>query len=127
GSPSYTSLVIKPDSVRPLPVAPVAIKPELVLTTLDKIPTPATIPQQTAATINSILPSRALPRNDANALAYGLALAHSNGQIQEGSITWKKAQDAIKLLRQGKSKEEAILRSGVKEEVFNQLIQWGQK
>jgi hypothetical protein len=38
---------------------------------------------------------------------------HSNGQIQEGSITWKKAQDAIKLLRQGKSKEEAISRSGV--------------
>ncbi|MCC5603934.1 hypothetical protein [Nostoc favosum] len=119
GSPSYTSLVIKPDSARPLPVVPVAIKPEVVPTTLDRIPT--------AATINSILPGRALPRNDANALVYGLAIAHSNGQIQEGSITWKKAQDAIKLLRQGKSKEEAISRSGVKEEVFNQLIQWGQK
>jgi hypothetical protein len=127
GSPSYTSLVIKPDSARPLPVVPVAIKPEVVPTTLDRIPTSATIPQSTAATINSILPGRALPRNDANALVYGLAIAHSNGQIQEGSITWKKAQDAIKLLRQGKSKEEAISRSGVKEEVFNQLIQWGQK
>ncbi|MBC1222695.1 hypothetical protein GNF10_31025 [Nostoc sp. UCD121] len=119
GSPSYTSLVIKPDSARPLPVVPVAIKPEVAPTNLDKIPAPATI--------NSILPGRTLPRNDANALVYGLAIAHSNGQIKEGSITWKKAQDAVKLLRQGKSKEEAISRSGVKEEVFNQLIQWGQK
>ncbi|MBD2534474.1 hypothetical protein H6G97_35265 [Nostoc flagelliforme FACHB-838] len=130
GSPSYTSLVIKPDSARPLPVVPpVAIKSEVAPTTLalDRIPTPATIRQPIAATINSILPGRAFPRNDANALVYGLAIAHSNGQIQEGSITWKKAQDAIKLLRQGKSKEEAISRSGVKEEVFNQLIQWGQR
>ncbi|MBC1281269.1 hypothetical protein GNF10_36465 [Nostoc sp. UCD121] len=127
GSPSYTSLMIKPDSARPLPVVPVArMKPEVVPIRLDKIPRPVTRPQQPAA-INSILPGRGLPRNDANALAYGLAIAHSNGQIQEGSITWKKAQDAIKMLRQGKSKEEAISRSGVKEEVFNQLIQWGQK
>ena len=137
GQPNYTSLVIKADSERPLPV--VRTKPEIVstvpTTTLNKTPgsTILTTPLGAAVTpccirISVSAPQRiSLPRNDANALAYGLAIAHSNGQIQEGSITWKKAQDAIKLLRQGKSKEEAISRSGVKEEVFNQLIQWGQK
>jgi hypothetical protein len=70
-------------------------------------------------------PTGSIQRNDANAVVAGLAVANRNGQIKSGSTTWNKAQDAIRLLRQGKSREEAVSRSGISQAVFNQLIEWG--
>jgi hypothetical protein len=149
GQPNYTSLVIKPDSERPLPV--VRSKPQVVPTvptaTLNQAPVERTTSLPRSATFHQtipntfttktptqstlsteIAPSRSSsPRNDANAVAYGLAIAHRNRQVKEGSTIWNKAQDAIKLLRQGKSRLEAIRRSGIDVKVFNQLIEWGQR
>lgn len=156
GQPNYTSLVIKPDSERPLPI--VRTKPQIVPTATfnqtpvsittptpsprsaafhqtvpntltTKTPTQSTTPTSTPSPLSTeIAPSRnSSLRNDANAVAYGLAIAHRNGQVKEGSTTWNKAQDAIKLLRRGKSRHEAIKRSGIDVKVFNQLIEWGQR
>ncbi|MCF2151951.1 hypothetical protein IQ276_037210 [Desmonostoc muscorum LEGE 12446] len=129
GEPSYTSLMIKPDEKKP--------KPLLV----SREPTQSTGIKKTAPSEEVIVPepqnvvivrstSRSVPsgsiqRNDANAVVAGLAVANRNGQIKSGSTAWKKAQDAIRLLRQGKSREEAISRSGISKAVFNQLIEWG--
>lgn len=68
---------------------------------------------------------KTLQRDDANALVYGLALARQQGTIKPNSITWKKVQDAIKLLRRGESRKTAIARSGVDANLFNQLIEAG--
>ena len=132
GEPSYTSLVIKPDSEKPeaLPVIREQRQPILV-----KKPTPSSeaimVPKpQNVAIVRSnsrTIPSRAIQRNDANALAYGLANAGRNSQVKPGSTTWNKVQDAIKLLRLGKSRAEAISGSGVDAKVFHQLIEWGQR
>ncbi|MBD2527322.1 hypothetical protein [Nostoc sp. FACHB-133] len=134
GQPSYTSLVIKPDVLRPLPV--IRTKPQIVPTVREnKMPVTTTAPPQERVaavtpvkTTNSIIsPGIPQARNDANALVYGLANAGRNGQIKPGSATWNKVQDAIKLLRLGKSREIAISHSGISEEIFNQLIEWGQR
>ncbi|MCC5641020.1 TrbG/VirB9 family P-type conjugative transfer protein [Nostoc sp. CHAB 5844] len=66
-----------------------------------------------------------LQRNDANALVYGLALARQQGTIKPNTSTWRKVQDAIRLLRQGKDRQTAIARSGVPKQLFNQLIEAG--
>jgi hypothetical protein len=68
-----------------------------------------------------------LQRDDANALTYGLAQARQRGQIKFNSLTWRKVQTAIKLLRQGKSRQTAIALSGVNADLFNQLILAGKK
>ncbi|MHC5722963.1 MAG: hypothetical protein ACYT04_26055 [Nostoc sp.] len=133
GQPSYTSLVIKPDVLRPLPV--IRTKPQIVPTAREnKTPVTTTSPLQEKvaavtpanSTNSRISPGIPQARNDANAVAYGLAVANRHGQVKVGSTNWKKAQDAIKLLRLGKSREEAISGSGISAQVFNQLIQWGQ-
>jgi hypothetical protein len=101
----------------------------------NKTPVTTTVPppERVAAvtpvkTTNSIIsPGTPQTRNDANALAYGLAVANRNGQVKVGSRTWNKAQDAIRLLRRGQSRESAISHSGIPEEIFNQLIEWGQR
>ncbi|MCW5319073.1 hypothetical protein GTQ43_37250 [Nostoc sp. KVJ3] len=133
GQPSYTSLVIKPDVLRPLPI--IRTKPQIVPTVREnKMPVTTTAPPQervaavtpVKTTNSTISPGIPQVRNDANALAYGLAVANRNGQVKVGSTNWNKAQDAMKLLRLGKSREEAISRSGISAQVFNQLIQWGQ-
>ncbi|MBX9256229.1 hypothetical protein H1Q63_20235 [Desmonostoc muscorum CCALA 125] len=131
GEPSYTSLMIKPDEKKPKPLL------------LSREPTQSTGIKKTASSEEVIVPesqnvvivrstSRSVPsgsiqRNDANAVVAGLAVANRNGQIKSGSTTWKKAQDAIRLLRQGKSREEAVSRSGISQAVFNQLIEWGRR
>lgn len=134
GQPSYTSLVIKPDVLRPLPI--IRTKPQIVPTVREnKMPVTTTAPPQervagvtSVKTTNStISPGIPQARNDANALVYGLANAGRNGQIKPGDATWNKVQDAIKLLRLGKSRELAISHSGISEEIFNQLIEWGQR
>lgn len=123
GQPAYTSLIIKPDSAKPVPLLSVQYQPGNA-TSIDN--------QNVIAASNTsarkvLTPGSSTVRDDANALAYGLTIANRNGQVKAGSTTWKKAQDAIKLLRQGNSREEAVSRSGIEEKVFNQLIQWGRQ
>ncbi|MCC5633538.1 hypothetical protein LC613_39455 [Nostoc sphaeroides CHAB 2801] len=124
GEPSYTSLVIKPDSDKPEALL-VANPPANPKTRQQKQPSE---PQPLAVVYNNnskLTPGMILQRNDANALAYGLTIANRQGLVLVGSTTWNKAQDAIRLLRQGKSREEAISGSGVDTKVFYQLIEWG--
>ncbi|WP_311774798.1 MULTISPECIES: hypothetical protein [Nostoc] len=129
GEPSYTSLVIKPDSEKPEPllVNRQATQPTGVKKTTSSEEAIALKPQNISIVRASsrTVASGSIQRNDANALAFGLAVAHRNGQILSGSTTWNKAQDAIRLLRLGKSKQEAVSRSGISQKLFNQLIEWG--
>ncbi|BAT56998.1 unknown protein (plasmid) [Nostoc sp. NIES-3756] len=75
---------------------------------------------------NSLQVGISLKRNDANAVAYGLGVAVNNGVIKHKSGEWRKAQDTIRLLRRGKTRVEAIRLSGIPQELFNKLIEWGQ-
>ena len=130
GQPLYTSLVIKPDVLRPLPI--IRTKPQIVPTVRENktpVTTTAPPPERVAAvtSVTTISPGTPQARNDANALAYGLAVANRNGQVKVGSTNWNKAQDAIRLLRRGQSRESAISHSGIPKEIFNQLIEWGQR
>lgn len=63
---------------------------------------------------------------DANAAAFGLVVAKREGQITPHTPTWRKAQDAIFLLRHGKTRQEAARRAGIPISVLMQLIAWGQ-
>jgi hypothetical protein len=65
--------------------------------------------------------------NDANAVAFGLVVAKHEGQIKPNTSTWRKAQDAISLLRRGKTRQEAAQRAGIPMPLLTQLIEWGQK
>ncbi|BAY42173.1 hypothetical protein NIES2111_65690 (plasmid) [Nostoc sp. NIES-2111] len=78
------------------------------------------------STTNSLQVGTSLKRNDANAVAYGLGVAVSNGVIKHKSGEWRKAQDTIRLLRRGKTRFEAVKLSGLPQELFDKLIQWGQ-
>lgn len=147
GNPTYTSLVIKSDSDRPLPISrprwlrPPSITPQ-PLTVQKPQSAPSDFPQPSSPpqTIKVPLPQSvavfrpnpgttlngAIQRNDANALAFGLAEAGRKGQVRPGSTIWNKVQDAIKLLRRGKTRDEAISLSQVDKTTFNQLLEWGQ-
>ncbi|WP_414541662.1 hypothetical protein [Nostoc sp. CCY0012] len=145
GQPSYTSLIIKPDSERPKPLLvaeetpPVITEPVSAKETVAARNNQNTNPQITSpnhqnsnvqitsSNLSSItlIPGRTIQRNDANAIAYGLAIAGRNGEIKQGSPIWNKLQDTIRLLRRGKSREEAIALSGIDAEIFNQLIELG--
>ncbi|MBD2440551.1 hypothetical protein H6G69_27820 [Nostoc sp. FACHB-110] len=85
------------------------------------------MPNQPIVTLNRTAKpiGTTLQRDDANALVYGLAIARRQGTIKPNSATWRKVQDAIKLLRQGHNRETAMARSGVDADLFNQLIQAG--
>lgn len=64
--------------------------------------------------------------DDANAAAFGLAVARHKGQINLNTLAWKKAQGAIRQLRLGESRAEAARRAGIDISVLSQLIEWGQ-
>lgn len=140
GNPAYTSLVVKSDSDRPLPITrprtPLPLRVEKPQSAPPVVHQPSPPPQ----TIKVPLPQPvavfrpnpgttldgAIQRNDANALAFGLAEAGRKGQVKPGSTTWNKVQDAIKLLRRGKTRDEAISLSQVDKTTFYQLLEWGQ-
>lgn len=63
----------------------------------------------------------------ANNLAYGLIVAHNKGEIKHGTKMYKKVQTAIRALRKGESKEVAMNKAKVPENVMNQLIKWGEQ
>ncbi len=66
------------------------------------------------------------PAEDANAAAFGLSVANRLKQIKPGTLTWRQANSAIRLLRMGKSRERAAADAGLSVSVLNQLITWGQ-
>ncbi|GAX39004.1 hypothetical protein [Nodularia sp. NIES-3585] len=130
GQPSYTSLIIKPDSERPKPLLLAEEKPPVI--------TESASAQETVTSNNhqnnhaeitpptrTLTPGSTIQRNDANAIAYGLLLAVQNGELKPDSTNWRKAQDAIRLLRRGRSRDEALTLSGMPASLFEQLINWG--
>jgi hypothetical protein len=132
GKPEYTSLIIKPDSDKPQPLL-IAEKPLVNQNRLNNAnnitnnTAPINFDKKPRLTVNtSSQTSTASQRNDANAVAYGLAVAVGNGAIKPKSIVWRQTQDTIRLLRRGKSRTEAIRLSGIPQEMFNKLMQWGQ-
>ncbi|OYD90438.1 hypothetical protein CDG77_17335 [Nostoc sp. 'Peltigera membranacea cyanobiont' 213] len=141
GNPAYTSLMIKSDSMKPTPIPrmrmpiPLTVQKPQSVPPMDKQPSlpPQTITVQKPQSVAVLRPNPgttlngAIQRNDANALAFGLAEAGRKNEVKPGSTTWNKVQDAIKLLRRGKTRDEAISRSGIDAKVFYQLIQWGNK
>lgn len=148
GQPQYTSLMIKPQSEKPLPLPLASSNVTTATTTIKKTspsnsvpavttpaPTPARTPtprpaprSQEVVTNKSTSPiGTSIQRDDANALAYGLAQARQQGQIKFNSLTWRKVQTAIKLLRQGKDRKTVIAVSGVNADLFNQLLLAGKR
>lgn len=136
GQPAYTSLVIKPESERPAPLllanrrevrtsAKPTRQPKIIAVQPESDAPKIAVTESVTPTVKRPLPSGTMQRNDANAIVAGLVVANRNGQIKFGSATWKKAQDAIRLLRQSKSRQEAISKSGISAKIFNQLIEWG--
>jgi LysM repeat protein len=139
GNPAYTSLVIKPDSDRPLPIIrkrspqPLTVeKPQSAPPVVQQpSPPPQTITVPPPQSVAVLRPNPgttlkvAIQRNDANALAFGLAEAGRKGVVKPGSTIWNKVQDAIKLLRRGKTRDEAVSLSQVDKSTFNQLLEWG--
>jgi hypothetical protein len=123
GKPEYTSLIIKPDSEKLQPLL-IVKKPLANQRTLNNRnnSTNDIAPRNTVNTSSNTLSQR----NDANAVAYGLAVAVSNGAIKPQSRVWRQTQDTIRLLRVGKSRTEAVRLSGIPQEMFNKLMQWGQ-
>jgi hypothetical protein len=132
GNPAYTSLVIKPDSDRPLPIIRQRSPQPLTVQQPQSAEPPQQIvvpPPQPVAVLRpnpGTMIYGAIQRNDANALAFGLAEAGRKGVVKPGSTIWNKVQDAIKLLRRGKTRDEAISLSQVDKTTFNQLLEWGQ-
>ena len=125
GMPSYTSLIVKPDSEKPKP---------LLLSKLQYDASPnSSLIQISRTEPNNVIQTRqatffrnaSFQRNDANAIAYGLSVAVQQGHIKPKSSTWYKIQDAIHLLRLGKSRQEAVSLSGISMFIFNKLIQLG--
>ena len=100
GNPQYASVFIKPEEPKLL---------SALASPLSAIPTrPRLLPKT--------------HRSNANALVAGLMVT----KIEPNSDQWNKAQLAIKLLRQGKSINEASTTSGIPLDVLNQLIRRGQ-
>jgi hypothetical protein len=128
GKPEYTSLIIKPDSEKPQPL--LTVKKPLVnprnLNNSNNIASRNPDNKPRSIVNISLQNNTVLQRNDANAVAYGLAVAVSNGAIKPQSKVWRQTQDTIRLLRGGKSRTEAVRLSGIPQEMFNKLMQWGQ-
>ncbi len=104
GTPEYASIFIKPAEA---PISTIASKPNSLL---GSIPVKAGLFPKTH-------------RDSANALVAGLMVA----KIEPNSNQWNKVQLAIKLLRQGKSINEASTISRIPLVQLNQLINLGQK
>jgi|UPI00037C5685 hypothetical protein len=65
--------------------------------------------------------------SDANAVVRGLVVAKHKGEIQPDTTTWRKTQDAVILLRQGKTRQQAAAKANIPLSLLTQLIEWGQQ
>ncbi len=65
--------------------------------------------------------------SDANAVVRGLVVAKHKGQIQPYTTIWRKTQDAVILLRRGKTREQAASEANIPLSLLTQLIEWGQQ
>ncbi|PZD74086.1 hypothetical protein C1752_01467 [Acaryochloris thomasi RCC1774] len=100
--PAPASPLSRPASPKVSPPAPAA----------QPVFKPAPVRQRPVATAPPPRPSSEL-LSEANAIIRGLVLARNDGKIAINGATWRKTQDAIRLLRQGYSRSEAAQRSGV--------------
>jgi hypothetical protein len=63
--------------------------------------------------------------SEANAIMRGLVVARNRGKIVPNGPTWRKTQDAVRLMRQGYSRSEAARRSGVPLSKLDTLVAIG--
>lgn len=71
--------------------------------------------------------TKSAPGNvQANDITFGLIVAAQSGQINYGTRTYRKVQNAIRLLRRGETLSNSASRSQVPLSVLQQLIRWGQ-
>jgi hypothetical protein len=61
----------------------------------------------------------------ANAISRGLVIADRSGAIRYRSDTYLKVQDVIYRLRLGQNRYFAASRSGVRQDLIEQLLTWG--
>ncbi|MFQ4145850.1 hypothetical protein [Chlorogloeopsis sp. ULAP02] len=104
--------------------------PSRQIYTTPKIPTARVQPKRTSTTAKSS-PSQEVQYSqesisDANAVVRGLVVARREGKIKPHTRTWRQTQDAIILLRRGKTRQEAATRAKVPMSLLTQLIEWGQ-
>jgi hypothetical protein len=112
GEPKYTTVTIVPNPEKLTPVAPVA-------------PVGLQAPTPTAATANTKVDNSQQSLQaiiNANAASYGLAIARSRRQIMLSKPAEYKTQNAIALIRQGKSIESAAVDADVPVALLRQLI-----
>lgn len=126
-----TAPVVKKSEPRPVPIAtppqptPIPVSsPEPVVEETTPIPTPTTTPK--VSRIVSSQTQSDISIGYANDLVYGLAIAARKKQINYGTRTYRRVQNAVRLLRRGKTLEEAVQRSQVPMTTIEQLLVWGQ-
>ncbi len=121
--PEYTTVTIEPN-------------PEKLTPIIEQTPTPRTLSDPKTAHGQVSYPNPPTTIRDsyfqqaiinANAAAYGLAVAQQKGQIILSSSTWIRTQKAIEQLRRGKSIESAAASAEIPIPVLKQLITWGQQ
>ncbi len=150
-SKTQTTLLNPPvaQSTIPNPVPPSKTTPVATSTPSSTIPNKSTLPNQATSNISSTpdedttTPSRSSSRkqtialdssnqedkvnDDASATASGLLEAKRKGKIQPDTTTWRKAQTAISLLRQGKTRRQAARKAGISKATLKRLIELGQR
>lgn len=116
-SPKSTPQAVAARPPQPPPV-PAPIHPSSPKVSASKpVPKPVTQPAPVRQT--PVVAAAPSPRpsgellTEANAIIRGLVLARNDGKIAVNGATWRKTQDAVRLLRQGYSRPEAARRSGV--------------
>lgn len=109
GEPKYTTVTIVPNPEKLTPVAPARLQ----------TPTPTAADSKTKVD-NSQQAQQAII--NANAASYGLAIARSRRQIMLSLSAESRTQNAIALIRQGKTIESAALDADVPVALLKQLI-----
>lgn len=149
-SKTQTALLNPPvaQSTIPNPVPPSKTTPVATATPSSTIPNKSTLLNQATSNISATpdddttTPSKSSSKktialnssnqedtvnNDASATASGLLEAKRKGKIQPDTTTWRKAQTAISLLRQGKTRRQAAREAGISKTTLKRLIELGQR
>ncbi|MGF1601857.1 MAG: hypothetical protein ACFCU8_07520 [Thermosynechococcaceae cyanobacterium] len=125
----------KPIAARPAPISPrspISRPPAPKRTAPAKKPVVATrtktnVPQGDAIQPWDTSSVSGQSLSEANAIMRGLVVARNAGKIVPDGPTWRKTQDAVRLLRRGYSRSEAAQRSGVPLSKLDTLVAIGSR